>query len=131
MPRRGMFSRADGTNIIEPDMQEHVHWVTVDFSRFGGRTRPNSGESMMRLMGEQCRSGVATIGTEPQHHKNPYCLSLPVVGDPALAHVDIMARAAEIADWHWEEIMASRETLDTARILGDHPWWDNVPINGE
>lgn len=126
-----MFFRADGTNIVEPDTKEHVHWVTVDFSQFGGRTRPYSGTIMMHLMAEQCRSGVATISTEPKHHHQPCCLSLPVVGDSDLPPAHILSRAAEIADWHWEEITASRETVDTARILGNHPRWDHVPINGE
>lgn len=127
-----MFSRADGTNIPEVDVTEYVHWVTVDFTKFGGRSKPHSGERMMRLMAEQCRSGVATITTMPLHHTQPCCLSLPVVGDAELVRVHIMWRAAEIADWHWEEIMAGKETIDTKRILGDTPWWsvDEVEVNG-
>ncbi|KAK4862655.1 hypothetical protein LT330_002788 [Penicillium expansum] len=132
MPQPGMFSRADGTNIPEVDVTEYVHWVTVDFTKFGGRSKPHSGERMMRLMAEQCRSGVATITTMPLHHTQPCCLSLPVVGDAELVRVHIMWRAAEIADWHWEEIMAGKETIDTKRILGDTPWWsvDEVEVNG-
>ncbi|CAI7621788.1 unnamed protein product [Penicillium glandicola] len=124
------MSQPDGSNIAEIDTEEFVHWVTVDFSKFGGRTKPNSGESMMRLMAEQCRSGVTTITSMPMHHKQKCCLSLPVVGDAELVPVHIMWRAAEIADWHWEEIMAGRETLDTKRILGDYPWWARIKING-
>ena len=130
MPQPGMFSRPDGSNIAEIDTEEHVHWVTVDFTKFGGRTKPTSGERMMRLMAEQCRSGVATITSTPQHHSQPCCLSLPVVGDAELVHVHILWRAAEIADRHWEEIMAGRETLDTKRILGDSPWWSCSKVNG-
>ncbi|KAJ5964195.1 uncharacterized protein N7479_004071 [Penicillium vulpinum] len=130
MPQPGMFSRADGSNIAEIDTEDFVHWVTVDFTKFGGRTAPNSGERMMRLMAEQCRSGVATITPFPQHHNQKCCLSLPVVGDPELVHVHILWRAAEIADWHWEEIVAGRETIDTKRILGDAPWWSRVQVNG-
>ncbi|KAJ5497933.1 hypothetical protein N7453_006984 [Penicillium expansum] len=132
MPQPGMFSRADGTNIPEVDVTEYVHWVTVDFTKFGGRSKPHSGERMMRLMAEQCRSGVATITTMPLHHTQPCCLSLPVVGDAELVRVHIMWRAAETADWHWEEIMAGKETIDTKRILGDTPWWsvDEVEVNG-
>lgn len=125
-----MFSRADGTIIPEIDTTEYVHWVTVDFTRFGGRTKPNSGERMMRLMAEQCRSGVATITTTPLHHTQPCCLSLPVVGDAELVRVHIMWRAAEIADWHWDEIVAGKETVDTKRILGDAPWWSRNEVNG-
>ncbi|KAJ5503530.1 hypothetical protein N7463_006404 [Penicillium fimorum] len=126
-----MFSHLDGTNIPEIDTKEFVHWVTVDFTKFGGRTKPNSGESMMRLMAEQCRSGVATITSMPQHHKQKCCLSLPVVGDAELGRVHILWRAAEIADEHWGEIVAGKETLDTKRILGDSPWWAQNKVNGE
>ncbi|KAJ5448261.1 hypothetical protein N7445_003082 [Penicillium cf. griseofulvum] len=126
----GMFFHVDGTNIPEITTGEFVHWVTVDFTKFGGRTKPNSGESMMRLMAEQCRSGVATITSMPQHHKQKCCLSLPVVGDAELVRVHILWRAAEIADWHWEEIMAGRETLDTKRILGEMLWWSWNIVNG-
>ncbi|KAJ9488489.1 hypothetical protein VN97_g4798 [Penicillium thymicola] len=55
-----------------------------DFTKFGGRTKPTSGDRMMSLMAEQCRSGVATITTMPLHHTQPCCLSLPVVGDAGL-----------------------------------------------
>ncbi|KAJ5374131.1 hypothetical protein N7517_006137 [Penicillium concentricum] len=127
----GMFSLADGTNIPDLDTKEFVHWVTVDFTKFGGRTKPNSGESMMRLMAEQCRSGVATITSMPMHHNQKCCLSLPVVGDTELVRVHILWRAAEIADEHWDEIMAGKETLDTKRILGDSPWWARNQVNGE
>ncbi|KAF9247472.1 hypothetical protein DTO006G1_3360 [Penicillium roqueforti] len=130
MIQPGMFSRPDGSNIAEIDTKEFVHWVTVDFSKFGGRTRPNSGESMMRLMAEQCRSGVATITSVPQHHIRPCCLSLPVVGNAELVHVHILWRAAELADWHWEEIMAGKETLDTKRVLGDAPRLSRKRVNG-
>ncbi|KAJ5187669.1 hypothetical protein N7449_010663 [Penicillium cf. viridicatum] len=126
----GMFSRPNGTNIAEIETTEFVHWVTVDFTRFGGRTKPNSGDRMMRLMAEQCRSGVATITSMPLHHTQPCCLSLPVVGDAELVRVHILWRAAEIADSHWEEIMAGKLTVDTQRILGDGPAGSRNTVNG-
>ncbi|KAJ5455375.1 hypothetical protein N7475_010496 [Penicillium sp. IBT 31633x] len=130
MIRPGMFHRPDGSNIPEPEIESYVHWVTVDFSEFIGHARPNSGESMMRLMAEQCRSGNAAILPAPQHHHRPFCLSLPVVGDPGLKRVQILAQAAELADWHWEEIMASRESVDVTRIMGDYAWWTTTPVSG-
>ncbi|OQE38897.1 hypothetical protein PENCOP_c007G02093 [Penicillium coprophilum] len=115
----------------DPTSSQSSHWVTVDFTKIDGRTRPNSGESMMRLMAEQCRSGVASITSMPQHHKQKSCLSLPVEGGPELVQVHILRRAAEIADRHWEEIVAGKETLDTKRILGDSPWWARNKVNGD
>lgn len=121
-----MFHRPDGSNIPEPDTESYVHWVTVDFDRFTGSARPNSGESIMRLMADQCRAGHATIKPAPQHHHQPFCLSLPVVGDPELERAHILAQAAELADWHWEEIVASKEALDVTRIMGDRAWWTTM-----
>ncbi|KAJ5977005.1 hypothetical protein N7501_000347 [Penicillium viridicatum] len=126
----GMFSRPDGTNIAEIKTTQFVHWVTVDFTRFGGRTKPTSGDRMMRLMAEQCRSGVATITSTPLHHTQPCCLSLPVVGDPKLVRAHILWRAGEIADSHWEEIMAGKLMVDTKRILGDGPGGSRNIVNG-
>ncbi|KAJ5617932.1 hypothetical protein N7537_003046 [Penicillium hordei] len=130
MSSPGMFSRPDGTNIAEIDTTEFVHWVTVDFTRFGGRTKPHSGDRMMRLMAEQCRSGVATITSTPLHHTQPCCLSLSVVGDAELVRVHILWRAAEIADSHWEEIMAGNLLVDTQRILGDDPRGSRNKVDG-
>ncbi|CRL26949.1 unnamed protein product [Penicillium camemberti] len=126
----GMFSRPDGTNIPEIKSTQSVHWVTVDFTKFGGRTKPTGGDRMMRLMAEQCRSGVATITSTPLHHTQPCCLSLPVVGDPELVRVHILWRAAEIADSHWEEITAGKLVVDTQRILGDGPGGSRNIVNG-
>ncbi|KAJ5920292.1 hypothetical protein N7516_011150 [Penicillium verrucosum] len=126
----GMFSRPDGTNIAEIRAMQFTHWVTVDFTKFGGRTKPTSGDRMMSLMAEQCRSGVATVTTMPLHHTQPCCLSLPVVGDAALVRVHILWRAAEIADSHREDIMAGKLMIDTKRILGGGPGGPSNTVNG-
>ncbi|KAJ5142705.1 uncharacterized protein N7515_001492 [Penicillium bovifimosum] len=122
MPRRGMFFRADGSNILEPEGP--ILWVTVHFSMASGRFRPTSSESMMRLVAERCRSGDATISLRPLHHDQPCCLSLPVGRGPRREH--ILGYAADVADWHWLEIVASREWVDIDRILAYQPWWVGV-----
>lgn len=115
----GKFIRRNGTRISETlpsSNSNYVHWVTVNFSQFGGRVR-FGGAGLLRLMAKQIRSGVATIGDRPLHHQNPACLSLPVVADRDLPVVQILDSAAEIADWHFEEIIAEREHLDDEAIM--------------
>lgn len=70
----------------------------------------------MRLMAQKIRSGVVTISTEPKHHTHSGCLSLPVVANPRLSLAQVLNTAAEIADWHVDEIAAGRETLDVQSI---------------
>jgi hypothetical protein len=78
----------------------------------------------MRLVAERCRSGAATISRNPLHHDQPCCLSLPVGRTGLLEH--ILWYAADVADWHWGEIVASRESVDIERILAYQPWWDGA-----
>ncbi|KAJ5543444.1 hypothetical protein N7461_009447 [Penicillium sp. DV-2018c] len=122
MLRRGMFFRADGSNILEPEGP--IYWVTVQFSMYSGRYRPTSGESMMRLVAERCRAGEATITDHPLHHDRPCCLSLPVGRTALREHV--LGYAVDVAEWHWAEIVASREWVDIDRILAYQPWWIGV-----
>lgn len=97
-----MFLRPDGTRISEDVMITtthcHVHWVSVDFSKFGGRVPLCGSLRLMRIMAEQIRSGLASVGDKPLHHEKPTCLSLPVVGDRDLPVVQVLESAAAIAD---------------------------------
>jgi hypothetical protein len=114
----GMFLRRDGTRISEDVVTgSHVHWVTVDFPYFSARIRHGGAKGLMRIMAEQCRSGVATISDRPIHHEIPSCLSLPVVGEKKLDRVEILLRAAEIADWHYNEIVTGQEMLDDEAVM--------------
>lgn len=127
----GMFIRPDGTHISEDvhlDKTSRVHWVTVDFRRFSGRIADCGGDALMRLMAKQIRARVVSISSEPKHHANPGCLSLPVVADPRLPLAQVLDAAAEIADWHVNEITSGRETLDYQGI-GDS-LRRTAPING-
>lgn len=115
----GKFIRPDGTRVSEDvplDSASYVHWVNVNFRQFGGRIANYGGEELMRLMAEKIRSGVVTISTEPKHHTNSGCLSLPVVANPRQSLAQVLNTAAEIADWHVDEIAAGRETLDVQSI---------------
>lgn len=127
----GKFIRRNGTRISEAlpsSAPYYVHWVTVNFSQFGGRVRFGGGAGLLRLMAEQIRSGVAVIGKKPLHHQNPACLSLPVVADRDLSVVQILDAAANVADWHFEEIEAGRESLDDEAIMASLR--SVLPING-
>lgn len=118
----GKFFRRDGTRISEEVVTDsYVHWVTVDFRDFGGRIRRGGAKGLMRLMAEQCRSGIATITDRPMHHDIPFCLSLPVVAECDLDRVQVWSRAAEIANWHYDEIVACREMLDDESIMASLP----------
>jgi hypothetical protein len=118
---QGKFYRREGTSRIPiPEKvltNRTAYWVTVDFRDFNQRIRFRGAGGLLRIYAEQCRSGVATITDRPVHHDQPSCLSLPVVGQSNLPRAEILSQAADVADWHYDEIDQGREWLDDESIM--------------